>query len=287
MKWNDQGIVLKDLFNIDAVSLLIKSTGQNELLPRAMRVNSEKKADGSWLTEADTIAHEILTNSLQEISGFPVLSEEASIEEQNKLMQSEDIWWCVDPLDGSSNFAAGIPYYAISVALVVKGDVEFAAVYDSSADEFFAAVRGQGASLNGRSLDCRQYQRPLADAIGLIDFKRLPETLASALAAKPAWASQRSFGASALDWCQLAAGRCHIYLHGKQMPWDYAAGKLILTEAGGIGSDWQGEPPVVKNNQSVRVLATVSEYSYRECLTFLSRLDNNNFTNTEPLSAAV
>jgi len=278
---------LKDLINIEVVSLLISTTGQNELLPRAMRVNSEKKKDGSWLTEADTIAHEILTKGLQDISGFPVLSEEASIEEQNQLMQNENIWWCVDPLDGSSNFAAGIPYYAISVALVVYGEVEFAAVYDPSADEYFEAVRGQGASLNGRPLDCSQYQRGLADAIGLIDFKRLPESLASTLAARPPWASQRSFGASALDWCQLAAGRCHIYLHGKQMPWDYAAGKLILSEAGGFGSDWHAGQPVVKNNQSVRVLAAVSEYSYKEWLAFLAQLDDNKFTYIEPLAAAV
>ena len=67
-----------------------------------------------------------------------------------------------------------------------------------------------------------------------VDFKRLPATLAQALAASPPYSSQRNFGASTLEWCYVAAGRFDVYLHGGQKLWDYAAGSLILEEAGGL-----------------------------------------------------
>ena len=78
--------------------------------------------------------------------------------------------------------------------------------------------------------------------MALIDLKRLDAELASRLAAAPPYRSQRSFGSVALDWCWLAAGRCHVYLHGRQKLWDYAAGCLILTEAGGSAITLEGEP---------------------------------------------
>ena len=75
-----------------------------------------------------------------------------------------------------------------------------------------------------------------------IDFKRLDGPLATRLATEIPYASQRSFGSVALDWCWLAAGRCHIYLHGRSHLWDYAAGELILAEAGGYSCTLDGEP---------------------------------------------
>ncbi len=82
---------------------------------------------------------------------------------------------------------------------------------------------------------------PLSEGVALIDLKRLPRALAARLASDPPYQSQRSFGAVALDWCWLAAGRCHVYLHGQQKLWDYAAGCLILQEAGGQAVTLEGE----------------------------------------------
>ena len=91
----------------------------------------------------------------------------------------------------------------------------------------FCRSQGQGAWLNGEPLAQRP-PVPLAEGVALIDLKRLPRGLASRLASDPPYQSQRSFGAVALDWCWLAAGRCQVYLHGQQKLWDYAAGCLIL-----------------------------------------------------------
>ena len=106
-------------------------------------------------------------------------------------------------------------------------------VYDPVADEMFWAERGKGAWLNGNRCRSRNAQPEFHHTMAAIDFKRLQPNLAQHLVASPPFASQRNFGASTLDWCYVAAGRFNLYLHGGQKLWDYAAGSLILAEAGG------------------------------------------------------
>jgi len=97
----------------------------------------------------------------------------------------------------------------------------------------FRAQRGRGSWLNGLSLGTQApVHLPLARTIAVVDFKRLDRALAAKLGARRLWLAAQ-FGSSALDWCWLADGRFHVYLHGGQKLWDYAAGILILTEAGG------------------------------------------------------
>ncbi len=143
-------------------------------------------------------------------------------------------FWCLDPLDGTSNFVAGFPVYAASVALVDEDGPRLGVVHDLARDETFAAVRGGGAWLGDRRLKSGEgAPNELAEAMALVDLKRLPGELAARVATEHPFRSQRNIGSSALEWCWVAAGRCHLYLHGSQKPWDYAAGMLILAEAGG------------------------------------------------------
>lgn len=93
--------------------------------------------------------------------------------------------------------------------------------------------------------------------MGLIDFKRLKPELAAKLATSPPYASQRSFGSGALDWCMIASGRCHLYLHGGQRLWDYAAGQLILSEAGGVSATLDGDA-VFQNGLSARTIVAAT-----------------------------
>jgi myo-inositol-1(or 4)-monophosphatase len=141
--------------------------------------------------------------------------------------------WCVDPIDGTSNFVNGLPYFAVSVALMRHGRPVVGAVYDPVADEAFHAARGCGAFLNGEPLPIKRYVPPLKNAMAGVDLKRLQRRLAHSLATAPPYMSQRNFGASALEWCYAAAGRFDVYLHGGQRLWDYAAGALIMSEAKG------------------------------------------------------
>ena len=115
-------------------------------------------------------------------------------------------------------------------------------VYDPLRDECFVASRDEGALLNDTPLCVKESGLELKQTTALIDFKRLDNMLATRLVCEIPYASQRSFGSVALDWCWLAAGRCQIYLHGRSKIWDYAAGSFIFNAAGGYSTTLDGEP---------------------------------------------
>jgi myo-inositol-1(or 4)-monophosphatase len=203
-------------------------------MPRYLKVAHQHKGDGSLCTEADIASQNALSKKLQAILNVPVLGEEMTTAEQHALLEAgHDGLWCIDPIDGTSNFVRGLPYFAISVALLREGKSMLGVVYDPVANEIFAAERERGAFLNGEKLSARDAQIPLAQALANVDLKRLDKKLVTQLVTQPPYASQRNFGASSLDWCYTATGRYDVYLHGGQKLWDYAAGLLILRESGG------------------------------------------------------
>jgi len=221
---------------------IVVSAAREELLPRFARVARGRKADGSVITEADLVVQQRIAGQLQ--AHWPdtvFLGEEMDAAQQAALLASGRPLWCLDPLDGTSNFAAGIPCFSVSLALLDAGQVVAGIVHDPLRDECFSAWRGHGAWLNGAPLAAARTGLTLRQATGMIDFKRLPRELAVRLVTEMPYASQRSFGSVALDWCWIAAGRCHIYLHGRQNIWDYAAGSLVLAEAGGHSTTLSGE----------------------------------------------
>jgi myo-inositol-1(or 4)-monophosphatase len=219
---------------LKAAIAAVKLVAAEEIMPRYLKVAHQRKSDGSLCTEADTAAQQALTKKLQAILDVPVLGEEMRADEQHAIWQSGNAgMWCIDPIDGTSNFVRGLPYFAVSVALMREGKSVLAVVYDPVADEVFAAELGKGVFLNGEKLLGREAAGSLDQALASVDMKRLGMKLVAQLAAHPPYSSQRNFGASTLDWCYTAAGRYDIYLHGGQKLWDYAAGRLILSESGG------------------------------------------------------
>lgn len=234
--------------NHHAMAALIRQAALDEILPRFGNVERRLKTDGSWVTEADHAMQERVRQALAaRFPAIPFLGEEMGEDEQLRLMRHADTGlWVLDPLDGTSNFAAGVPIFAPSLALIRGGRVVLGVVFDVMRDECFSAAQGEGAWLNGERLAPPTTDVPLGKTLACIDFKRLPVELASRLALQPPYGSQRSIGSVALDWCWVAAGRFHVYLHGKQGLWDYAAGHLILEEAGGYSCTLEGE--VVFNN---------------------------------------
>lgn len=216
------------------VIALVREVARAEIIPRYLRVAHTHKNDGSLFTEADEATQKALVSALPDIIQSPVLGEEMTEAEQRAAWaQGDDGLWCIDPIDGTSNFVAGIPYFAVSIAWMKNGRRELGVVYDPVANECFYAARGGGAFLDGEPLPIRTPVSDLRRAMAGIEPKRLPKSLIARLVAEPPYASLRNFGASALDWCYTAAGRFDIYVHGKQKLWDYAAGALILEEAGG------------------------------------------------------
>ena len=222
---------------------LVIDAGREELLPRFHDTAFSYKQDGSLVTEADISVQARLLKALNELHPkIPLLGEEMSEQQQADIIaDGNNTFWCLDPLDGTSNFASGIPFFSISLALIENGQPSIGIIYDPIRDECFVAEKGKGASLNDEPLDATiSAHSVLKRCTAIIDFKRLKPELATRLAINAPYSSQRSFGSVALDWAWLAAGRGQIYLHGKQKLWDYAAGWLILEEAGGCSSTLSG-----------------------------------------------
>jgi myo-inositol-1(or 4)-monophosphatase len=218
----------------DAAIVLVREVAQQEVIPRFLRVRHALKDDGSLFSEADLAAQHYLAERLPEIHDSPIVGEEMPPETQLAGWQAgADGLWCIDPIDGTTNFINGIPWFAVSLAWMQSGRTRLAVTYNPITDEMFYAREGHGAYLNGRRLPLRQVTSDIARAVADVDFKRIPKDLADRIAVDPPYYSQRNFGCSTLEWCNLAAGRLDLYLHGGQRLWDYAAGCLILREAGG------------------------------------------------------
>jgi myo-inositol-1(or 4)-monophosphatase len=249
---------------------IIRKAAQQELLPRFHHVAHNFKSDGSIVTEADLAMQQRMIDILQQYwPQIPLLGEEMSCEEQQQLLDNNDEGlWLLDPLDGTSNFATGIPYFCVSLALMRKGEVVLAIIYDPLRDETFSAEKGEGAWLNGGPLHAPCATRPLKQGIALIDLKRLTPELAARVASHPPYSSQRNLGSGALDWCYVATGRVDVYLHGGQKLWDYAAGQLILREAGGHATTLAGEPVLVNALTPRSVVAAAEEGNYQQWLAF-------------------
>ncbi len=223
---------------LDASVALVREVAQREVMPRFLRVNHDRrKDDGSLCSEADLAAQQFLLSRLSAIRDCPIIGEEMTVAAQRagweEACLDERGVWCIDPIDGTTNFINGLPYFAVSIAWLCARRTRLAVTYNPFTDEMFYAREGNGAYLNGRRLPLRQVTNTLGRAVGGVDFKRIPKQLADQIAVSPPFYSQRNFGSSTLEWCNLAAGRLDVYLHGGQMLWDYAAGSLILREAGG------------------------------------------------------
>ncbi|MCW8932250.1 MAG: inositol monophosphatase [Gammaproteobacteria bacterium] len=205
-----------------------------KLLPFYKKVQAQKKSDGSLITQADIEVQKLIKSELySHFPEFDFFAEELTEEEHSQFFANNHSgYWCLDPIDGTSNFASTLPYFSISLALIINGETVMGLVYDPMRDECFSAIKDQGAKLNGEPIKRLDAPKELSECIAIIDFKRLNTELSVKLVTDLPYRSQRSFGSVALDWCWLAMGRGQLYLHGKQMLWDYAAGLLIATEAG-------------------------------------------------------
>ncbi len=222
---------------------LVRAAAEKELLPRFGLSGARIKDDGSVVTAADTGMQLRLAQGLHDSwPEFPLVGEEMNESDQRIALSAAGGAWCLDPLDGTTNFVNGLPFFAVSLALLQNGQPTIGLVYDPSRQECFTAVRGAGARLNGVPLPKAIDAPALRRCVALVDFKRLSPRLAGRVGIDPPYSSQRSLGACALDWCWLAAGRAQLYLHGGQKLWDYAAGSLILREVDGVATTLEGAP---------------------------------------------
>lgn len=246
---------------LETLAERVRQAAHAELLPRFCKTSRRYKPDGSVVTEADLAVQARLRCELA--SDYPridLLGEEMEEADQRALLGRDGkLLWCLDPVDGTSNFAAGLPFFSISLALLQGHEPVLGIVYDPMREECFTAMKGQGARLNGALLRCEPAGLPLRRCLAMVDFKRLGPSLATALATRPPYSSLRYIGSGALEWCWLAAGRFHLYLHGQQKLWDFAAGALILAEAGGLACTLEGQPVFAPGVLTRSVIAAPDE----------------------------
>lgn len=220
-----------------------------EVVPRFERAQISTKSDGTLLSDADLAVQAALPTILSALYPAPLLGEEMPYEMQQRLWQDclngQGALWIADPIDGTTNFANGLPWFAISVALVHQGVTVLGATIAPALHQSWHASLGGGSYCNDKRLALSEIPRTLKDCVIGVDMTYLPANIRQEIATiSPAgiaqghgqispWRGWRSLGASTLEWCALASGQINAYVHGGQMPWDAAAGRLILAEAGG------------------------------------------------------
>jgi len=225
------------------------------------------KGEIDLVTEVDRCCEELIVASLAE--AFPehgFLAEEGTCQGG-----SQPYRWIVDPLDGTTNFAHGFPWFCVSIALEHRGEVLLGVVYHCTMDELFTALKGKGAFLNGKRLrvSSRQPLRRCLLATGFpYDRTRDNENnFGNFVNFQLAARAVRRAGAAALDLAYVAAGRLDGYWECKLKPWDVAAGSLLVAEAGGELSNHAGLPYSVYDH---RILAS-NGVIHREMLGVLNQ----------------
>ncbi len=211
---------------------------QREWLTKDKKV--EFKGEINLVTEVDRICEQRIIEIITE--AFPehnILTEETPMPEGSSTYR-----WIIDPLDGTTNYAHGYPCFCTSIALEFEGAICLGAIYDPLLDELFTAQKGQGAFLNGERIDVSTTER-LTEALICTgfpyDLRESPVNNVNHFNnfIMEAQAVRRD-GSAALDLCYVAAGRFDGFWELKLYPWDVAAGKLIIGEAGGKVTDFHG-----------------------------------------------
>lgn len=254
------------LLNVMIKAARKAARGLNRDFGEVEKLQVSLKGPANFVTAADRKAEEVLREELMTARpGYGFLGEEGGRHEGSDRTHT----WVVDPLDGTSNFLHGIPHFAISIALEREGTVVAGLIYNPANDNMFTAERGKGAFLNDTRLRVAA-RRALSDSViacGLPHLGRGDLALGSReiAAMQPKVAGLRRFGAASLDLAWVAAGRFDGYWERNLMPWDIAAGLIIVREAGGFVTDIDGNETTP---ETVDVLAG-NETIHRELLKVL------------------
>ena len=204
-------------------------------------VKVSKKQHNDFVTEVDKASEAAIIETIS--TAYPdhaILAEESGRSEHKSEFE-----WIIDPLDGTTNFIHGFPYYCVSIALAHNGIVTQAVVFDPNRNDLFVASRGRGAFVNDRRIRVGKRDRladaligtgfPFRDLQGLDRYKKLFGEMTEACA------GLRRPGAAALDLANVAAGRMDGFFEQGIKAWDVAAGSLLITEAGGLVGNYTGE----------------------------------------------
>jgi myo-inositol-1(or 4)-monophosphatase len=233
--WKDENVTRE----LEAALLAAKEAGEVLRKGFGWQHSVRYKGEVDLVTEVDEQAEQVIREIL--LSAFPTYGMLA--EEGGTLEGEEDARWIVDPLDGTINYAHGLPLFCVSLALERVGEVVLGLVHDPIREETYVAERGGGASLNGEPIkvsDTEELIQALVATGFPYDRPKMPEALEHFGRFAAITRGMRRLGSTALDLCYVAAGRLDGYYERGIWAWDIAAGSLILEEAGGKVTNYRG-----------------------------------------------
>jgi len=196
------------------------------------------------VTEADVASEKVILSVLKRlVPGVKVLAEESSSDYRE--IPAGPVW-IIDPLDGTTNFAHGFPYFCVSIAYSIDRASQAGIVYNPLSDELFSAFKGGGARLNGRRISVSD-QGSMAECLVATGFpydieENLSKVIGQVNRILPKVRDLRRAGAAALDLANVACGRLDGFWEMGLKPWDTAAGQLLVEEAGGRVTDFADDP---------------------------------------------
>lgn len=252
---------------LEIASAVAREAGDIILASFSGEKHVRAKGQGNLVTDADILSEKLIIGRLNsEYPSFGIVSEESEGQPSDSPYT-----WLIDPLDGTNNFSFGLPIFSVCIALLNNDQVALGIIYDPLRRELFRAADGEGAFLNDYPISVS----PRADLkTGLVGFdmgyvaEKGQETLEIAKALRPHVFSFRILGSGALGLAYVACGRLDIYMHRRLYPWDIGSGRLLVSEAGGTVTDWEGKPLGKDSREIVagnKPLHTQFRQRVREC----------------------
>jgi fructose-1,6-bisphosphatase/inositol monophosphatase family enzyme len=234
------------------LAALLRDAARREVMPRFRNLGEAgartKTGPLDFVTEADEAAERLITAGLtSRFPGCVVVGEEATSADASRLglLAGADLAFVVDPVDGTANFAAGLPLFGVMAAAIVRGEVVAAAIHDPLGDDTALALRGKGAWIetqDGRRTDLRVAPPAAVGAMaGNVAWRFLPEPARSTVCRNlPRLGGCWDYRCSAHEYRMVAGGHCHFLVFNRLYPWDHAPGWLLHREAGGYSARLDG-----------------------------------------------
>jgi len=225
----------------EAAIRFAKSGGEVVMDYFRQEVTIRDKGAGNLVSDADLNSERTIVELITEaFPGHTVLAEE-----QHSSATDENFLWIVDPLDGTNNFAHRIPHFSVSIAFYQDGEAQCGVVFNPARNDLYVASRGEGAYCNGQKIDVSNEASLDQTLIGTGFYYDRGEMMRKTLRSIEALFVRnihgiRRFGTASLDLCSVASGEFGGYFEYYLAPWDFAAGRLIVEEAGGRVTDCEG-----------------------------------------------
>jgi fructose-1,6-bisphosphatase/inositol monophosphatase family enzyme len=259
------------------VATLLREAARAEIMPRFRRLAPDavraKSGPLDLVTEADEAAERVIEAGLARLfPGCLVVGEEATAADAGLLdrLADADCALVVDPVDGTANFAAGVPLFGCMAALFLKGECVAGWIHDPLGDDTAIGLRGEGAWVEdgeGRNHGALRVAAPapLSAMVGAVSWGWMPEPLRSRVPSRlPRLAATLNYRCAAHEYRLVAGGHAHLLVYNRLMPWDHAPGWLIHAEAGGYAAQFDGSAYVPARARSGGLICAPDRAGWEE-----------------------